>query len=585
MEFDKREDLSIWCSKYLEKREHEINEMSNTCSKNAGKKEHENHILSIWCSKYFRKKEHENDEMLIPCSKYFRKIEHENDEMLNWCWEMLGNCEHEIDIRWILCWENLWSEMLDRGDECLTNEGLGLLAWSMSIDSPVQLRAEATRLLRVLRQGGYAAYFAGGCVRDFLLGREPKDYDIATNATPTEVVALFPHAQQVGAHFGVVVVRSKGAHFEVATFRTDGSYKDGRRPESVSFSTPEEDAQRRDFTINGLFYDPISEEVIDYVGGEADLRAGVLRAIGDAGARFQEDYLRLLRAVRFAASLGFEIEAGTWASICTHAGGLGRISVERIQQEFVRMMVHASRVRGFDLLVESGLMAVFFPEILALQGCEQPPQWHPEGDVFVHTRLMLSMVAPDAPLALVLAILLHDIGKPATAGVDETGRIRFSGHDAVGAVMAEEILRRMKFPNDTIEQVVEMVACHMRYMNVKEMRTAKLKRFMARSTFTQELELHRIDCASSNGFTENYDFLQGKIAEFSQAPMIPARVLDGRDLMLLGFPSGPLLGEILTGVQTQQLEGVLRTKEEALAWVRVEYQSAVSNSEDGLDKV
>jgi poly(A) polymerase len=441
----------------------------------------------------------------------------------------------------------------------------------MSYLTPTEMRAEAVRLLQALRDAGFTAYFAGGCVRDFLLGKEPKDYDIATDATPDQVVRLFPHAQQVGAHFGVVVVRSKRENFEIATFRTDGSYLDGRRPATVAYSTPSEDAHRRDFTVNGLFYDPISDEVIDFVNGEQDLRAGVLRAIGVPAQRFQEDYLRLLRAVRFAAALEFEIEPATWLSIQENAASIAQISIERVRAEFERMMAHASRVRGFDLLVDSGLMAVFLPEILALKGCEQPPQWHPEGDVFVHTRLMLSLAAPDAPLPLVLSILLHDIGKPATYTVDETGRIRFSGHDDVGAAMAEEILRRMRFPNDIIEQVVEMVACHMRYLNVQDMRTAKLKRFMARPSFLQEMELHRIDCAGSNGRTENYDFLQRKLTEFSQAPIIPARLIDGRDLKSLGLASGPLMGEILTEVQTQQLEGTISTKEEALAWVREHY--------------
>ncbi len=444
------------------------------------------------------------------------------------------------------------------------------------LDSSTALRTEAIRLLRTLREAGYTAYFAGGCVRDFLLGKDPHDYDIATDATPQQVVTLFPHAQQVGAHFGVVVVRSRGANFEIATFRTDGSYQDGRRPESVAFATPQEDAQRRDFTVNGIFFDPLTEEVIDYVNGQPDLAAGCLRAIGVAAERFQEDYLRLLRAVRFAAALDYTIEPSTWAAVQVHAAGLGKISIERIRDEFVKMMLHPSRVRAFDLLVESGLMAQFLPEILVLQGCEQPPQFHPEGDVFIHTRLMLSLAAPDAGLPLVLSILLHDIGKPATFTVDETGRIRFSGHDGVGAEMAAGILRRMKFPNEIIEQVVEMVACHMRYMNVQDMRTAKLKRFMARPTFIEELELHRIDCAGSNGLTENYDFLKVKIEEFRHAPIIPPRLIDGRDLLQLGYHSGPQMGQILTSVQTQQLEGALTTKEEALAWVQQQYPPSPS---------
>lgn len=436
------------------------------------------------------------------------------------------------------------------------------------IETPEEMRVEATRLLRVLRDRGFTAYFAGGCVRDTLLGKHPKDFDIATNATPAQVEKIFPGAQTVGAHFGVIVLRSHGAQFEIATFRTDGSYLDGRRPEKVEFSTPQEDAQRRDFTVNGLFHDPVEDRVIDFVGGEEDLKNKVLRAIGVPQDRFSEDYLRLMRAVRFAASLGFEIEPRTWQAVKDCAPQLGKISIERIREEFVRMLLHPSRVLGFDLLVDSGLMEQFLPEILALKGCEQPPQWHPEGDVFVHTRLMLSLAAPDAPLPLLLSILLHDIGKPGTYAVDETGRIRFSGHDDLGAKMADEILRRMKFSNEVIEEVVEMVANHMRYMHVKEMRTAKLKRFMARPVFRDELELHRIDCAGSNGFTDNYEFLTAKLEEFSHAPIIPPKLVTGRDLIALGVEPGPLMREILTGVETQQLEGMVTTPEQAIAWVK-----------------
>lgn len=446
----------------------------------------------------------------------------------------------------------------------------------MMIETPDEMRAEATRLLQRLRDAGYTAYFAGGCVRDTLLGKDPKDYDIATNATPAQVEAMFPGAHTVGAHFGVIVLRSRGAQFEIATFRTDGSYRDGRRPESVEFSTPEEDAKRRDFTVNGLFYDPLENRVIDFVGGAQDLNDKVLRAIGKPQERFEEDFLRLMRAVRFSASLGFTLEPATWAAVQACAPELNRISLERIREEFTRMMLHPSRVQGFDLLVDSGLMAQFIPEILDLKGCEQPPEWHPEGDVFVHTRLMLSLAAPDASLPLILSILLHDIGKPATYTVDETGRIRFSGHDDVGAGMAETILRRLKYPNDVIEAVVEMVAYHMRYMHVKDMRTAKLKRFMARPTFIEEMELHRIDCAGSNGFTDNYDFLKVKIEEFSQAPIIPPKLISGRDLMALGIQPGPRLGEIITAVQTQQLEGAVTTPEEAMAWVKQEYASDIT---------
>lgn len=440
-----------------------------------------------------------------------------------------------------------------------------------NLPSPEAIRREAERLLRVLRSAGYTAYFAGGCVRDSLLGQIPKDFDIATNATPQQVERLFPGAHNVGAHFGVVVVHSLGAQFEIATFRTDGSYRDGRRPESVEFSTPEEDAKRRDFTINGLFFDPVENKVIDFVSGEKDLRDGIVRAIGNPQERFEEDYLRLMRAVRFTAALRFEMQPATWQAVQACAPLLNGISIERIREEFIRMLMHPSRVRAFDLLVESGLMAQFLPEILDLRGCQQPPEWHPEGDVFVHTRLMLSLAAPDASLPLLLSILLHDIGKPATFTVDETGRIRFNGHDDVGATMTAGILRRMKFPNEIVDAVVEMVAYHMRYMHVQDMRVAKLKRFMARPTFIEEMELHRIDCAGSNGFTDNYDFLTAKLEEFSQAPIIPPRLVSGRDLMELGIEAGPRMGEILTAVQTQQLEGLLTTPDQALAWVKQQF--------------
>lgn len=439
----------------------------------------------------------------------------------------------------------------------------------MNMPTPEEMRLEATRLVRDLREAGFTAYFAGGCVRDALMGQQPKDYDIATNAIPAQLISLFPHAHSVGAHFGVIVLRSKGSTYEIATFRTDGSYSDGRRPETVTFSTPQEDAQRRDFTINGLFYDPETDQVIDFVGGQEDLRAGLLRAIGEPVARFREDYLRLLRAVRFATSLGFEIEPATWQAVQTCAPQLGCISQERIRDEFNRILLHPYRVRGFDLLVESGLMAQFLPEILDLRGCEQPPEWHPEGDVFVHTRLMLSLVQAEASLPLLLSILLHDIAKPATQTRDEdTGRIRFSGHDALGATMAGNILRRLRYPNDVIDEVVEMVACHMRFMNVQDMRVAKLKRFMARPTFQEEMELHRVDCASSNGLTDNYDFLRSKEEEFSRAPIIPEPLINGRDLLSLGIPPGPKIGEILTAVQTLQLEGALTSYDEAMDWVR-----------------
>ncbi len=433
---------------------------------------------------------------------------------------------------------------------------------------PMALAEAGLQVLKKLRQAGHEAYYAGGCVRDQLLGREPKDIDIATTARPAEVKQYFPRATMVGAHFGVVVVPHGGHVIEVATFRTDGSYGDGRRPDHVEFSTAAEDAQRRDFTINGLFLDPENGEVVDFVQGQQDLAAKCIRAIGVPDERFAEDHLRLLRAVRFAATLGFQIEPETWAAIGRHAPHLGKISPERIQAEFSRMLGLPHRVQAFDMLVESGLLEQFLPEILDLRGCEQPPQWHPEGDVFVHTRIMLSMLPPEASLPLVLAVLLHDIAKPATQTRDEDGRIRFNGHDALGATMAETILRRLRYDNETIDAVVSMVARHMQFVNVQDMRKATLKRFMANPHLSEELELHRVDCASSNGITENYDYLIAKQAEFANEPLIPPRLLDGRQLMSLGYTAGPSLGKLLEEIQTLQLEGGLTCADDALAWLK-----------------
>ena len=435
-------------------------------------------------------------------------------------------------------------------------------------------RDAAVELARRLTAAGHVALFAGGCVRDKLLGRDPKDYDIATSARPEEVMGLFPGANEVGAHFGVVIAKCRGVHVEIATFRTDGSYKDGRRPETVTYSTPEEDAQRRDFTVNGLFENPESGELIDHVGGLRDLEARSLRAIGDPVARFTEDGLRLLRAVRFSTTLGFELEAETKAAVRSCAHLLARISTERIRDEFSKILTSPRRRAGIELLVETGLMEHVVPEFLKTIGCEQPPEWHPEGDVYTHTCIMLEMLAPDAPLELCLAVLLHDIAKPPCQTFDD--RIRFNGHDAMGAEMADEILRRLRYPNDVIAAVVPMVARHMQFMNVQQMRTAKLKRFMAREGFAEELELHRVDCTSSHGALDNYDFLKAKAEEFANEPLIPPPLVTGHDLMALGWKPGPHFGPVLETVQTAQLEGTLTTPEQAIAWVREHYPAQPS---------
>jgi tRNA nucleotidyltransferase/poly(A) polymerase len=426
----------------------------------------------------------------------------------------------------------------------------------------------ALALAKRLKECGHEALFAGGCVRDRLLGHEPVDYDIATSAVPLEVLEIFPGSNEVGAHFGVVIVKHGGHHIEIATFRTDGSYRDGRRPESVTFSNPVEDAQRRDFTINGLFESPETGEVIDHVGGMADLKAGIIRAIGEPRARFEEDGLRLLRAVRFAARMGFAIEPRTDAALRECAPLLDRISPERIRDEFSKILTSPRRRAGVEHLVETGLIRHFLPELIATIGCDQPPEWHPEGDVFTHTMIMLDLLAPDAPLDLCLAALLHDIAKPPCRSIDPCGRIRFNGHDALGAEMAENILRRLRYPNQMIENVSSMVGRHMQFMNVQKMRVAKLKRFMSGPAFSRELELHRVDCASSNGFTDNYEFLQAKEAEFAAEPLIPPPLVTGRDLIAIGLDPGPRFKELLDAVQTEQLEGRLTERGPALELLR-----------------
>ena len=437
------------------------------------------------------------------------------------------------------------------------------------------IKEEATKVISKLQQSGYLAYFAGGCVRDLLRDQVPTDYDIATNALPEQVTSLFSKTRSVGAHFGVIIVISGEFAFEVATFRNDGSYGDGRRPESVEFTSPEEDVLRRDFTINGIFYDPIEGSTIDYVNGQDDIESGTVRAIGNPESRFREDHLRLLRAVRFAARFDYQIEENTWAAICSHAEEIKNISEERIRDELSKILTDPNRVRGFDLLVESGLMKAMIPEILDLKGCEQPPQFHPEGDVFVHTRLMLTLLKDDPSLSLVLSVLLHDIGKPSTYSYDEeSDRIRFNGHDKIGAEMASDILKRLKFPNKVIEEVTEMVANHMTFKDVQKMREAKLKRFMARPTFEDETELHRVDCLGSWGGLDNYDFLNQKRTEFDNEPIIPPPLLTGNDLIEIGWEPGPRLGEVLTKVQDMQLEKNLNSKEEALNWVNANYPSS-----------
>lgn len=429
----------------------------------------------------------------------------------------------------------------------------------------------AREVAQRLRGQGHIAYFAGGCVRDMVRGLPAKDFDVATDATPDIVQKIFPHTYAVGAHFGVVVVVENGFNFEVATFRSDGAYLDHRHPVDVRFSSPEEDAKRRDFTINGMFFHPEKDELIDFVGGRADLEEKLVRAIGDPAARFAEDRLRMLRAVRFATVLDYKIDNRTWDALVASAASINEISAERIREELVKIFLSPNRVRGWDLLDRSGLLRTILPELDAMKGCLQPEQFHPEGDVFEHTRLMLGLLPEKVSLPLVLSVLFHDVGKPVTAAVDETGRIRFNEHDRIGATMTESIMERLRFSRAEIDAVVEMVKQHMVFKDVPKMRVAKLKRFMARPTFEEELELHRVDCASSHKMMDNYEFLLQKREEFANEPIIPPPLIRGDDLIALGMKPGPKFGEILEALETLQLEGALKGREEALDWVKREY--------------
>ncbi|MBI5395036.1 MAG: CCA tRNA nucleotidyltransferase [Verrucomicrobia bacterium] len=394
----------------------------------------------------------------------------------------------------------------------------------------------------------------------------PHDYDVATRATPEQVRALFPRTVEVGAQFGVVLVLMEREQFEVATFRSDDDYADGRRPVSVTFSTPEADAQRRDFTINGLFYDPVEERVLDFVGGREDIGRRLIRCIGDPAARFTEDKLRLLRAVRFASNFGYEIEPATLRAIQQMAAQISIVSAERIRDELIRIFTRPNAGRGLRLLDQTGLLAVVLPEIAAMKGVEQPPQFHPEGDVFVHTCLMMDALR-EPSVTLAFATLLHDVGKPPTFE-RAPDRIRFNEHDVVGAEMTGTILRRLRFPNDDITRIVACVGNHMRFRHATEMRKGKLKTLVSRPTFAEELELHRLDCIASHADLTNHEFLLRAQAEMPPEVAAPPPLLTGHDLITLGMTSSPEMGALLREARELQLEEKLRTRDEALAWAR-----------------
>jgi len=417
-----------------------------------------------------------------------------------------------------------------------------------------------------LRASAHTAWLVGGCVRDLLLGRTPKDFDVATSAPPAELLKVFPGAGQVGAHFGVVLVREDGAQVEVATFRSDLAYVDGRRPEGVHFETdPRQDALRRDFTINALFLDPATGEVYDFSGGRDDLNAKLIRAIGDPERRFGEDHLRLLRAVRFAARLNFEIEPVTLRAMQRLAPLIHSVSAERVRDEIGRILTEGGARRGFELLDASGLLQEILPEIAAMKGVEQPPEFHPEGDVWIHTLMMLEQLR-EPSLTLALGVLLHDVGKPPTFRVAE--RIRFDGHVEKGVEMAHSILTRLRFPNDVIEQTEALIANHMKFKDVPRMRESTLKRFLRLPAFEEHMALHRVDCLSSHGDLGNYEFVRNKQRELPPEQLKPAPFLTGKELIAAGYRPGPMFGAVLSEIEDAQLEGRISTPEEALRMAR-----------------
>ena len=424
----------------------------------------------------------------------------------------------------------------------------------------------AFTIAKRLHEQGFMAYFAGGCVRDFLMHKTPEDYDIATTATPDQVEKIFRKTIPVGKQFGVMVVVEDPHNFEVATFRKEGGYHDGRHPTEVSFTIPEQDALRRDFTVNGLFFDPLQNKVIDYVDGQKDIQKKIIRAIGDPEKRFEEDKLRLLRAIRFASTLNFEMETGTWKAVCRKAEEIKQVSPERIRDEMAKIFTRPGAARGFQLLSESGLMKEVLPEVEAMKGVAQQPDFHPEGDVFVHTRLLLEKLK-NPSLTLALGALFHDVGKPVTFQIKD-GKIKFYEHAPIGARMTREIMKRLRFSNKEIEQVSTCVENHMKFADVQKMRSGKLKMFVTRPTFLEELELHRIDCLSCHGMLDNYEFMKKKLVEYEAEDLKPKPFINGDDLIRLGLKPGPSMKPLIEEAYEQQLEGKFKDKSEALNWIK-----------------
>jgi poly(A) polymerase len=435
------------------------------------------------------------------------------------------------------------------------------------------MKAHAISVVRTLRDAGFPAYLVGGCVRDVVLGREPADYDVTTRATPEEVMRLFPETYAVGAQFGVVLVPSPDHSFtvEVATFRSDGDYSDGRRPDSVRYSQDvREDVERRDFTINGLLFDPLTDEVLDYVGGRRDIEARLVRTIGDPELRFTEDKLRLLRAVRFAARLDYEIETATYAAIRKLASQIHQVSRERVADELNKMLTEGRARRAFELLDATGLLPEVLPEISAMKGVAQPPQYHPEGDVWQHTLLLLENLPQPCSRTQAWGALLHDVGKPPTFRI-APDRIRFDGHVEVGVKMAAEICRRLRFSNADTDQILALIQQHMRFGDLQRMKESTLKKFLRLPQIEEHIQQHRLDCVASHGDLSLYNFAREKLAATPPEIMRPAPLVTGVDLIELGYAPGPRFKEILVAVEDAQLEAHLQSHEQALAWVRQEF--------------
>jgi poly(A) polymerase len=452
-------------------------------------------------------------------------------------------------------------------------------------------KQHAAEIVRTLRERGHQAYFAGGCVRDLLLGCEPADFDVATDATPRQVMQIFPETLAVGEQFGVVLVplqlddrtvtgedarrSTRERAIEVATFRSDAGYSDGRHPDEVRFSKdPREDVQRRDFTINGMMLDPATNEILDFVGGRDDLKAGIVRAIGEPERRFGEDKLRMLRAVRFAARFDYKIDPATFAAIQKLAPQIHQVSCERVREELTRMLTEGRARRAFELLDTSGLLREVLPEIAAMKGVEQSPQYHPEGDVFVHTLLLLEKLQAGCSVSvsktLAWGALLHDVGKPPTFRV-APDRIRFDGHVEVGVKMAAEICRRLRFSNYETDQILALIDNHMRFADVQRMKQSTLKRFLRLPAFEEHLELHRMDCLSSHGQLDSYDYSREQLRSLPPEAIRPAPLITGRDLIEAGYEPGPRFKEILAAIEDAQLEGRLTSREAAMESVLREF--------------